>query len=132
MSEQDLFKLGDYTLNSGFKSNYKIDADALSDNSWECIAYLLSLRLPPFGDVEGVPRGGLKLARAMEKYRSSVLGNFPTLICDDVYTTGGSMARQRNNRDKVIGCVWVARTITFRWVTPLLLMTPYLLSRSLM
>jgi len=86
-----LFQIGDYTLNSGLKSEWKIDCDALTDEDIETLAYIASQRLPPFSDVVGIPRGGLRLAKAMEQYTS--YARFNLLICDDVYTTGGSMRR---------------------------------------
>ena len=117
----NLFQLGDFTLTSEKKSKYKIECDALTDMDWETIAYLLSLRLPPFGRVEGVPRGGLKLAQELCFYISG--GSSDLLIADDIYTTGGSMNRQRAGRD-AIGAIFIARGPVAGWVIPLLVMTP--------
>ena len=43
----------------------------------------------PFYKAEGIPRGGLWLANALNKYASGDPAD-QVLICDDVYTTGAS------------------------------------------
>lgn len=117
-----LFQLGNFTLNSGEQSNFKIECDAFVDEDWTTLAWLLAERLPPFGKVEGVPRGGVRLAKALEEYarHSDTL-----LIVDDVWTTGGSMERHRAGRD-AIGAVVFARKPVAKWVIPLFTMLPVL------
>jgi len=117
----DLFQLGYFRLHSGDDSRFKIECDALTDGSLRCIAYLLSLRLPPFGSVEGVPLGGLRLAEKLKPYRTQG----PLLIVDDVVTTGGSMERHRAGRE-AIGAAIFGRGKVPDWVTPLFPMTPEL------
>lgn len=112
-----LFKLGDFTLHGGERSYFKIDCDALSDSDLVCVAWLLSQRLPPFGEVEGVPSGGLRLAEQMCLY--SRVG--PLLIVDDVLTTGKSITQHRGGRD-AIGAVIFQRDHALSWVTPLFLL----------
>jgi hypothetical protein len=109
-----LFQLGDFILHAGAKSRFKVDCDVLDSSDLECIAYLLSLRLPAFGSVEGVPTGGLRLAEKMKKYLTAG----PLLIVDDVLTTGKSMNVQRDGR-LAIGAVIFARGIFPSWITPL-------------
>ena len=90
-----LFQRGDFTLSGGARSDFKIDCDALSDEDWDTLAYLAAKRLPKFGSVSGVPEGGLKFAKALEKYVSG----YPDagyLIADDVWTTGASMRRRKS------------------------------------
>ena len=82
-----LFKLGDFKLHSGEQSNWIIDCDALTDDDLECLAHLGRTLVGPFGEVHGIPNGGLRFAKALTKY--STKG--PPLIVDDVYTTGTSM-----------------------------------------
>ena len=126
MSEKlNLFKTGFVRLHSGQQSSFKIDCDALSDEDISSIALQLTIRLPMFYEVEGVPQGGLRLAKAMEKFivpfqpiRSDKL-----LIVDDVFTTGASMEEHRANR-RAIGAVIFARTNTPDWITPLFRMEP--------
>lgn len=86
----DLFQTGDYTLSSGIDSWFKIDCDALSDGSIETLARMVCRLVGPFSSVEGVPTGGLRLARTLQQYACE---SGPHLIVDDVFTTGGSMER---------------------------------------
>jgi orotate phosphoribosyltransferase len=121
-----LFRLGDFTLHSGTRSSFKIDCDALTDGDWAALAVMLKERLPPFGPVVGVARGGLKLAAALAAHSSK---RCPTvLVCDDVLTTGGSMGEVRARvlssvSTAVVGAVVFARGPCPDWVTPLFQMT---------
>lgn len=58
----NLFQLGDFVLNSGEKSNWKIECDALGVNDWRVLAEMLRQLIGPFSSVEGVPSGGLEMA----------------------------------------------------------------------
>jgi orotate phosphoribosyltransferase len=109
-----LFRLGAFTLNSGRKSQFKIDCDFLTDDDWDALAWLIANRVPYFGSVEGVPRGGVKLASALLPYVTSG----PALIVDDVLTSGGSMERRRAGRD-CLGAVVFARGPVPPWVQAL-------------
>lgn len=112
----NLFQLGDFTLNSGKKSRFKIECDALTDADWETIAYLAAQRVGYFTAVEGVPRGGLKLAAALQTYIVLPDKRGPRLlIVDDVGTTGNSMAKQREERIAV-GLVFLARNPMPSWI----------------
>lgn len=86
-----LFQRGTFKLASGQTSDFKIECDALTDEDWATLAYLLAQRLPVFGSVEGVPRGGLKLAAAMWPFTTPSSNNI--CVVDDVWTTGGSWTR---------------------------------------
>lgn len=123
-----LFQRGSFTLHSGQVSNYKIDADYLTDEDIETVALMLKDRLPPFGAVEGVPRGGLRLAAVMQHFvtpfeRQGVRGARNLLIVDDVFTTGASMEEYRNGRH-TLGAVIFARSGTPDWITPLFRLEP--------
>lgn len=116
-----LFQLGDFQLHSGGKSSWKIDCDALTDSEIEALAeigYAVLTPLRPFREVVGVPRGGLRLAAVMAKYKSSQVGSI--LVVDDVLTTGKSMREERdkiNARGRgVFGLVIFARTAAEPWV----------------
>lgn len=123
-----LFQTGYFQLHSGRFDKFKIDCDALSDEDIATIARMLVDRLPPFGEVEGVPRGGLRLANELEKYalpgveRKGWYGAKALLIVDDVFTTGMSMEEHRGWR-LAMGAVIFAREDTPEWITPLFRMT---------
>lgn len=119
-----LFQLGDFTLNSGEKSVFKIDCDALTGHDLIALALMASKVLGPFrrfGKVVSVPKGGDQLAALMEGYVTA--GHPATLIVDDVLTTGGSMNRAREKLNDqgvgVFGLVIFARGHCPSWVEPL-------------
>jgi hypothetical protein len=91
----NLFQLGDFTLSSGAKSKWKLECDALGDDDWRALAEMIRQLVGPFSSVEGVPRGGLKLAELLRPH-AELAG--PHLIVDDVLTSGGSMERLRERR----------------------------------
>ena len=101
----NLFVTGRFTSSSGIHLPWKIECDALTDADIETLAHLIAASVS-FGSVEGVPRGGLRLAAALEPYAK---GEGPLLIVDDVLTTGQSMERQRAGRE-AIGIVLFDRT----------------------
>jgi hypothetical protein len=112
-----LFQLGEFTLHSGEKTFFKLDCDHLSDDDLECVAYMAWCLLPSFGAVEGVPRGGLRLAEKLKKW----IRGGPLLVVDDVTTTGASLENHRAGRD-AIGFVIFSRGFCPSWVTPLFTM----------
>jgi hypothetical protein len=100
-----LLQLGNFVLNSGKKSRWKLECDALTDADWDAAAYMVWKVAGPFDGVVGVPTGGLRLSARMRQYScydprdgsfilASVKG-LPRLIVDDVLTTGGSMERTK-------------------------------------
>lgn len=115
----NLFRSGEFVLNSGQVASWKIDCDALSDADLDTLAAVAAQILPPFGSVEGVPTGGLRFAKAMRRYECHA---GPLLIVDDVLTTGGSMERHRAGRD-AIGVTIFARGVCPAWVRPLFRLT---------
>lgn len=110
----DLFQLGNFTLASGAKSSWKIECDSISPSEWAALAKMASEILPPFGAVEGVPRGGVPFADALRQYATEG----PLLIAEDVVTTGGSMERYRDGRE-AIGVAVFSRGNHPNWVKPL-------------
>jgi hypothetical protein len=117
----DLFQRGNLILHSGQPSWWKIEADSLTDAELSVLAQLLAQRLPPFGRVEGVPRGGLRLAEALAPW---VCGEDRLLICDDVYTTGASMEAHRAGREAIGAVLFAREPVTQDWITPLFALTP--------
>jgi len=112
-----LFQCKKFTSHSGLELNFKIDCDYLTDSDIECIAKLIAKRTK-FGGVYGIPRGGGRLADALEPYsnrRSKTL-----LIVDDVLTTGRSMEEARawfdNGYWDIKGWVIFARKRPPEWV----------------
>lgn len=117
-----LFQLGDFVLNSGARSSFKLECDALTDEDWAGLAKMVHIMVGEFQDVLGVPRGGLPLARHLRQYCGK---NGPTLLVDDVLTTGGSMERLRPEISApVLGAVVFARGPCPRWIRPLLQLPP--------
>ena len=84
-----LFETGNFTLSSGKESLWRINADELSQSSWETLASLLAERLPSFGEVVSVPTGGDPLAAALRKY--IVPTSRAVVIADDVVSTSASI-----------------------------------------
>lgn len=94
----NLFRNGEFILNSGRKAFYKVDCDALTGDDIECLARLIKDNLPLFAWVEGVPTGGLRLAEALKPLAEPDCTEVG-LIVDDVLTTGNSMEKQRAGRN---------------------------------
>lgn len=90
-----LFQTGKFTLHSGAESDWIIDCNALSDADIATLAHMASKLFfcRPFGRVVGIPRGGLRMAAAMEQYITPDAA--PILLVDDVLTTGGSLQKVR-------------------------------------
>lgn len=123
----NLFQRGDFTLHSGEKSSFKIDCDALTEEDWSALAGLVRDRVPKFRSVWGVPTGGIRLAAQLIPYATGKW-NDPTLIVDDVYTTGASMREAHSwvlETENVVGVVVFARNvISEEWVSALFTMCP--------
>lgn len=100
-----LFYAGEFLLHSGQISHWKIECDALTNLDWVGLATLAAEILPPYGEVVGIPHGGIALANAL---RSWPTRGGPRLIVDDVLTTGKSMIAAMNHPDD-IGLVVFAR-----------------------
>ena len=83
-----LFHKQDFVGASGIPLTWKIECDALTDDDWDCIAYVGSQMLSPFVIAVGVPTGGERLAKAMNKYATPT--SLSPLVVDDVWTTGKS------------------------------------------
>jgi len=117
VKEMNLFQLGSFVLHSGKRSHYKIECDALTDKDLETLAFMLNEKLPvTFCKVEGVPRGGLRFAKAMEIYQEK---NSPLLlIVDDVFTTGRSIQEHAKGASGYYAGVIFARNPCPGWVIP--------------
>jgi len=121
-----LFQVGNFTLHSGSKSNWKIDCDALTDDDYEALAWIVAkewgLR---YNGVKAIERGGHVFAEKLRQYQQSWINGVNTLlIVDDVLTTGRSMeevfeiwADAKNIR--LNGVVIFARGKCPEWVKPI-------------
>lgn len=105
-----------FVSRAGLNLPFKFEADAISPASWENLAKAAAPRLPPFGPAVGVPRGGLILAQCMRKYADPDCGT--VLLCEDIWTTGGSWVKTATayvgkdnvyDAARVIGLVLLAR-----------------------
>lgn len=117
----NLFQRGTFTLASGASSSFKIECDTLNDDDWAGLAAMAVQLLPSFGDVIGVPRGGIPFADALRPY--AIPANGTLLVADDVWTTGGSMQRFRDTHRPLpangyLGVVAFARGPVADWVMP--------------
>ena len=115
-----LFQRGEYRLHSGERSWWKIDCDNLTGEDFHTLAAIVASWWPQgFGRVVGVPRGGLCLAAALDRYVTPGW-NKPVLIVDDVLTTGKSMEemRERVSPMPCYGAVIFARGQCPAWVRP--------------
>lgn len=111
----DLFVAQQQRLHSGIVSNWKIECDSLTDGDIALLARLMAERIGQFSAVEGVPRGGLRIANELRRYAWSY---GPLVIVDDVCTTGNSLETQRAGRE-AIGFVIFARGPTPSWARAL-------------
>lgn len=126
-----MFLAGEFVLRSGRLSRWKIECDALTPDDWAGLAAIAAEILPPFGVVEGVPRGGVPFADALRQYSRGCSASYshpphdwclgeplPLLIAEDVCTTGESMERFRGGRTAIGVCAF-SRGAHPDWVIPL-------------
>jgi len=111
----NLFIRKDFVSHSGLNLTWKIDCDALKEDDWAALAFMVSEHVN-FGKVYGIPRGGTAFAEALEPY----VTEGPTLIVDDVLTTGGSMLEAcASYGPESYGIVVFARGSCPDWITPM-------------
>lgn len=88
----ELFQAYKFKSHAGLDLTWKIECDALSDSEWAVLADMIMEFEPrPFKSVAGIPRGGIKLAEALQRYATGE-PRHNTLIVDDVLTTGQSIS----------------------------------------
>lgn len=103
-----IFLQGEFTLSSGQESQWKVDCDGLTDEDWNTLAAMaMEMWDLEFGEVIGIPTGGIKFADAMSKY--SVGYSDILLVVDDVYTTGNTIETEMNKHKRVAGLVAFTR-----------------------
>jgi hypothetical protein len=111
--KMSLLQRKNFVMHSGQSTTFKIECDALSGEDIATLAEIIAQRFA-FSAVHGVPRGGLRIAAALEPFRTSG----PPLIVDDVLTTGASMEEVRRSHPGAIGVVLFARSVAPAWVHP--------------
>ena len=120
--QEYLFQQQDFIGHSGKPLTWKIECDAIQDVEWATLAHMIQeLERRPFGEVVGIPRGGLKLSGYLNEY-STQNPKDPYLIVDDVLTTGGSMEefKEEHFKDKkTVGWVVFARRKPADWINAL-------------
>ena len=119
--KKSLFIKREFKSNSGLELTWKIDCDALTDEDIETIAFIIHKRLEfSFKKAIGIPRGGLRLAKALQKYSNPE--SRLVLLVGDVLTTGRSMNEWRERLGKryawIAGVVIFARAEPDEWITP--------------
>ncbi len=109
-----LFENRSFVSHAGLVLPFKIDCDVLSDEDIETAACIIGKKFV-FSKVHGIPRGGVRLANALEKYISPT---GPLLIVDDVFTTGKSMAEAKRvfGQEDAVGVVIFARGSHPAWI----------------
>lgn len=123
----NLLQFGWFSSHSQFQLPWKIDCDAFREDDWKCIADIIRWKFV-FSNVIGVPRGGLRLQYCLEPF---IEIGYPTLIVDDVLTTGKSMEEVRSGIDgSVIGVVVFARGPVPDWVWPIFTVNEWSQSRT--
>ena len=89
----NLFLKISFISHAGLPLNWKIECDAPSEDDWKGIArMIMDYEKRPIWIVEGIPRGGIPLAKALSEYATE--GSL--MIVDDVYTTGTSFTEYCN------------------------------------
>lgn len=116
-----LFEYGTFTLHSGGTSNFLIDCDSLTNQDLWSLAQVVANKFK-FGQVYGIPRGGMRLAKKLDP--KAKVGHETLLIVDDVWTTGVSMgeakaALEKQHDGPIQGVVIFARSTTPYWVWPI-------------
>ena len=86
----NLFEQRKFISHSGKELYWKIECDSLTDEDIETLAYVVGKNFL-FADVVAIPTGGIRLANALKKYTAGSDILRPTLVVDDVITTGKSM-----------------------------------------
>lgn len=118
-----LFVKESFISHAGLDLDFKIECDALTEDDWKTLAYIVSKHIK-FKFAYGIPRGGLKLSVPLMEYQTDA-ANLPVLIVDDVLTTGGSMEKAREHlikifpKDHFVGVVAFARMEHADWIKPI-------------
>jgi hypoxanthine phosphoribosyltransferase len=116
-----MIDFGEFRSHSGILLPWKLECDDLSDNDIRGLAAIIASKFY-FRGVYGIPRGGNRLANALQRFSVSH-HNYPLLIVDDVMTTGTSMEEAKKELGKTAsnayGVVIFSRTnVIPSWIFP--------------
>jgi len=121
-----LFVLGKFKSHAGFILDWKIDCDTLTEKDLKCLAKIIASKVGLFDKAYGIPRGGTRLAKELDRIRYGHNHRYETiLLVDDVLTTGNSMKEAKKEylskhpHIEVKGAVIFARGKCPHWVTPI-------------
>lgn len=90
ITSANLFTSGDFISHAGLPLKWKIECDAIRPEEWDCLAQMImDYQTIPFRHAEGIPRGGVSLATALNKYATNNKDD-QIMVVDDVWTTGTS------------------------------------------
>ena len=125
-----IFIRKNFESHSGLNLDWKIECDHLTDEDIETFTTLIN-QFTTFRSVVSVPSGGDRLAAALQKHTINH-DNLPTLIVDDVLTSGNSIDSRRKELNleppNVIGVVIFSRGNhkKFPWVKPLFIASDFI------
>jgi len=115
-----MFEHGAFKGHSGVTLPWKVNCDTMSDEDYAALALVVRSKFA-FSQAIGVPTGGIRFAEAL---RPHCVDGYPTLLVDDVLTTGRSMETWRriirDGDEPVVGVVVFARGPVPSWVWPML------------
>lgn len=124
-----LFQFGWFVSHSKFQLPWKLDFSKLADDDWDALASIVAGKFS-FSAAYGIPRGGTKFARALDKHCTP---GYPIVIVDDVLTASRSFIHARSalgNPEGVFGVVVAARGRCPNWVFPILTVNEWAQSRA--
>lgn len=106
-----------FIRHSGGLADFKVECDNLTDEEIETFAFLIKDKFKNIGKVIPVPRGGLRIASALEKFSVPATGR--TFIVDDVATTGNSMTEYREGFGDIgVVLFWIGGKECPAWIRP--------------
>lgn len=122
-----MIEFGWFKSHSGLQLPWKVDCDSFNNSDWENIGKIIRWKFA-FSEVIGIPTGGTKLAAVLASYCEP---NYPTLLVDDVLTTGKSMESfRKTSPNPTIGVVIFARGICPNWIWPVFTVNEWSQSRA--